>query len=111
MIKPEDVEEAIAECEGRKNPGAQTCIQLAALYTIREHLNPRNYSRAGEPPEAPQRASDNTVRYNGHSEFAEAVEGQNTSKIIQIMDELMEATAAYNPPLYRQAMRRIRGEE
>lgn len=108
MIKPEDIEEAIAECEGRKNPGAQTCIQLAAFYTIRDHINPRNYSRAGEPPE---RASDSTVRYNGHSEFADAVNGQETGKIIEIMDELLEATAAYNPPLYRQAMRRIRGEE
>lgn len=35
MIKLEDLEEAIAECQGQRNPNADTCIKLAAFYTIK----------------------------------------------------------------------------
>ena len=43
MIREEDLLEAIAECQGERNPNAQTCRNLAAYYTILDHVryNPR----------------------------------------------------------------------
>lgn len=38
MITDQALQEAIAECNGKKNPDANTCMKLAAYYTIRDHL-------------------------------------------------------------------------
>ena len=38
MITEKDLQEAIAECQGERNPNANTCIKLAAFYTIRNEL-------------------------------------------------------------------------
>ena len=38
MIREEDLQEAIAECQGQRNPNANTAIKLAAFYTIRREL-------------------------------------------------------------------------
>ena len=36
MITEQDLLEAIAECQGQRNPNANTCIKLAAYYIILE---------------------------------------------------------------------------
>ena len=38
MITEKDLQEAIAECQGQRNPTTSTCIKLAAFYTIRREL-------------------------------------------------------------------------
>ena len=38
MITRHDLETAIAECQGKRNPDARTCIMLAAFYTIRREM-------------------------------------------------------------------------
>ena len=40
MITENDLQEAIAECEGVRNPTANTCLKLAAFYTIKDKLYP-----------------------------------------------------------------------
>jgi hypothetical protein len=53
MITEKDLKEAIAECEGERNPNANTCIKLAAFYTILDNMYgekteiPNNYSTTG----------------------------------------------------------------
>ena len=42
MITEKDLLEAIAECQGERNPNANTCIKLAAYYTILDHLSDKN---------------------------------------------------------------------
>ena len=62
MITKHDLQEAIAECEGQRNPTANTCIKLAAFYTIKQHLFPDeefNYSFAPVPSE-----NSNKVEYD-----------------------------------------------
>lgn len=49
MITEHDLQEAIAECQGERNPNAQTCIKLAAFYTIRDHLYPEPQQDQIEP--------------------------------------------------------------
>ena len=38
MITEKDLQEAIAECIGQRNPNANTAIKLAAFYTIKREL-------------------------------------------------------------------------
>ena len=50
MITERDLIEAIAECEGERDPTAYTCLKLAAFYYLRDR-----YSRDGETAAANSR--------------------------------------------------------
>lgn len=112
MITEHDLEQAIAECKGVRNPNANICIKLAAYYIIQEHLfgdrqreDPAGYSfsPAEELPPA------ETVAIDGGSEFAEAVSGMYPEDAWAIMDELMDTLRVINPALYRGVLRKLRG--
>ena len=104
MITEKDLQEAIAECNGVRNPNANTCLKLAAYYTIKDHLYDDNdtsgseipsYSYAAEPVQPIQ-----SVTYNGNSEFAQIIKEQNIDHIIEVIDELMDTIKIINPRLY-----------
>ena len=106
MITEHELLEAIAECQGQRNPNANTCIKLASFYTILDHIENKsedlhvtNYSFANEP--------ENTIIYNSGTEFADAIYGKNIDDIISIIDELMTTISVINPPLYKSVIRRI----
>lgn len=106
MITEHELHEAIAECQGQRNPNANTCIKLASFYTILDHMAEKpsysempNYSFANE--------TENTVKYQSGTEFADAVYGRDVDEIMGIMDELMSTLSVVNPPLYRSVMRRV----
>ena len=42
MITEQDLQAAIAECEGVRNPTSNTCLKLAAYYTIKDKMYPNN---------------------------------------------------------------------
>ena len=48
MITERDLQEAIAECNGERNPNANTCIKLAAFLTIQKEM-------FGKPEEKPRK--------------------------------------------------------
>lgn len=108
MITKQDLEEAIAECQGKRNPDANTCLKLAAFYTIRKELfggeegNVPMYSYSHAAPEPVERI----ITY-GDSEFLEAVSGKNTADIMPIMDELMDAMKILQPRIYDSVMRKV----
>lgn len=106
MITEHELLEAIAECQGQRNPNSSTCIKLASFYTILDHMAEKpsysempNYSFANE--------TENTVKYQSGTEFADAVYGRDVDEIMGIMDELMSTLSVVNPPLYRSVMRRV----
>lgn len=106
MITKHDLEEAIAECQGQRNPNASTCLKLAAFYTIRKELFGEEkeveqpmYSYAPEPVE--------TLNRYGDSEFLEAIEGRSLADVMPIMDELMDSMKVLQPRIYDSVMRRI----
>lgn len=88
MITREDIEQAISECIRQQNPTANTCLKLAAYYTIRDHMKDD---------------------YSGDSEFMAAVKRSNTAHVLAVMDELMRDLQAVNPRMYDTTIRRILG--
>lgn len=118
MITEQDLQEAIAECEGQRNPNASTCMKLAAFYTIREHM----FGKAPEAHEmasghvggysygdAPENASEGVLEAHSGTEFADAVDGMRTGDFFGVMDELMSTLQIVQPRLYAGVMRKIKG--
>lgn len=112
MITEQDLQAAIAECQGVRNPNANTCIKLAAFLTIQRELfgkdqasdDPqiiRSYSYSAPPDEQIE------VICDGDSDFARAVDGRDQAEIWPIIDELMNVLKATNPRLYAGVMRKI----
>lgn len=98
MITEKDLLEAIAECQGVRNPNANTCLKLASYYTILDHMQGepeiQGYSYDTEP-NLPY-----TVNYIGTSEFAESIYGKDPNNIWPVIDELMSIVKISNPSVY-----------
>lgn len=108
MITEKDLQEAIAECEGQRNPNANTCIKLAAFYTIKKEL-------FGEPPieqafrgySGSMPASDNEIEYDSGTEFSDVIKGKELSKIMPVLDELVTTVQALHPRMYESFIDKI----
>lgn len=106
MIRKDDLMEAIAECQGEKTPNANTCIKLAAYYTILNNMDAPGDNVGSRNSFAPEPAGQ--VRYNSGSEFSEAVYSLNKEEITKIMDELMDALQVLMPKLYYSTLDKIK---
>ena len=104
MIKEHDILDAIAECQGERNPNANTCRNLAAFYTILDHIRDTK-----EPVEENYQYSVNStmVEYNSDTDFALAIRGRDINDIIPVIDELMTTLQVINPRLYDGVMRKL----
>ena len=101
MITNEDLKEAIAECEGTKNPNANTCMKLAAFYTI---LN----QRQAQPPKVTENyVYSSGPEYSSESEFGQIVSAKGVDKCMPVIDELMETLYVLNPKLYNGVIRKL----
>lgn len=114
MITEQDLEQAIAECQGERNPNANTCIKLAAFYTIRNELYGKQapvsdplpvYSMLPAP--ATPIVNTNIIDYSGDSEFAKTIHGRNAAEIWEVMDELMQTLQLIEPRLYTSVMQKL----
>jgi hypothetical protein len=101
VITERDLQEAIMECQGERNPNAQTCIKLAAYYTILNQISEKPIERPIEQMPL-QEAS-----YTSKSEFFQLIENKTFDEVLALFDEVMEALAVYNPRLYDSIMRKI----
>jgi len=113
VITEKDLQEAIAECQGERNPNANTCIKLAAYLTIKDHLYPdaepdelqllpsRGYSFA-PPPETVE-----TVDFKSDSEFSRMVDGREAAEVWPIIEELVESVQMISPRLYNSFMEKL----
>ena len=102
MILEQDLREAIAECQGKRNPDANTCIKLAAYFTILQNMYPEKKTEQKTEPAFYQMASgiNPVIEYDSGTEFAKAVNGRNPSEIIPVIDELMTTLQVLHPRLY-----------
>ena len=92
LITRKDLLEAIEKCQGQKNPNANTCIKLAAYYTILDHTPEDDYSYASKP---------------SNSEFINVIREKNVDEVIAVMDDMMEELQAVAPKLYYETMERL----
>lgn len=116
MITELDLQEAIAECQGVRNPTAGTCIKLAAFLTIQkelfgepttEHSQP-GYSYASEPPETTLKYSGaESIGDYGDSEFLQTVKGKDPAVAWAVMDEVMDTLKVINARVYNSVMRKL----
>lgn len=105
MITRKDIEEAIAECQGVRNPTAKTCIKLAAFLTIREYMfNDNRDSLTGYSGEQPRAVSAIGI----DSDFLNAIAGKPETDVLEIMDDVMNSVKYFNPRLYADAIRRLK---
>lgn len=103
MITESDLQAAIAECEGQRNPTSSTCIKLAAFYTIRDHLYPKE--KAEEPVFYSRSAGP--VGWSSDTEFGQFVADHNINDILPVMDELMDTIQVLYPRLYAGVIRKL----
>lgn len=112
MITEQDLKEAILECQGERNPNAQTCIKLAAYLTIYEHLYPKDTNTHEEANTHVIEADkheimDEIVGDYGDTEFYEAIKGKNAKDVWAVMNELMDTINIMNPRLYNGVMHQL----
>lgn len=103
MITEQDLLSAIAECQGQKNPNANTCIKLAAYYTILDHISEKPTKETG----AQYTGYSNSYLYKSDSEFMQKIQGYDMDTVMQVVDELMETIKAVQPRLYNAVMRKF----
>lgn len=101
MITEQDLRSAIAECQGQKNPNANTCIKLAAYYTILDHITGEQNSLKSIP------VTGYSYAYKSDSDFMRMIEGIDLDTVMQVIDELMETLKAVQPRLYDAVMRKF----
>ena len=112
MITENDLQEAIAECQGKRNPDAKTCMMLAAFLTIKREMYPDHSADPGrmvEPAPAYSFAPppDGLIDYKSGSAFAARIDGRQAAEIWPIFEELVEAVHLVNPRLYRSFMDKL----
>ena len=113
MIHFDDVQAAIAECEGVRRPNANTCLKLAALYTIREQMQRQNMNTkepiAGYSFATEQIKSHATVNYQSETEFGRIVTGKDVDDVMTVFDELLTTLQGMIPRLYDGVIGKLQG--
>ena len=113
MITIKDLDEAIMECQGVRNPNAGTCMKLASYLTIKDHMEEKavnENNRQIPPPQSYSFASGNdAIYYTGESEFAKIINGRKPEDVWPIIDELVGIIEVMLPRLYDGLMRKLHG--
>ena len=111
MIKEQDLLEAIAECQGQRNPTANTCIKLASYYTILEHLKEDGKKVDNVIAEVPAYSfaerPAGKIEYDSTTEFGQTIKGKDQDFVLGIMDELMATLQEMIPRLYNGVLSRL----
>lgn len=110
MITEQDLQAAIAECQGKRNPDANTCIKLAAFYTIQREMygEPKQpehqpeYSYAPPPDQKPY-----LISLDSDTEFARVIEDREPEEIMPLIDEAMTLLQAVYPACYNAIMKKL----
>lgn len=104
MITEQDLKAAIAECQGTRHPDANTCIKLAAFYTIQREM----FGKARETIEIPSYSyAASAVEYHSDTEFGQKIEGKDPVEVWKVIDELMTTLEAVYPRLYDSVIREL----
>lgn len=105
MITEHDLQEAINECQGVRNPNANTCIKLAAFLILKREMfgEPEVKGYSADPP-----PRDDVLTFDRDSTFATVVKGKTAQSVLEVLDEMMEVLEAVNPNLYRSTIQKLK---
>lgn len=106
MITETDLNTAIAECQGKRNPDAKTCMMLAAFYTIKREMFGEE-KNAESPSYSYAPAPVAVIEADGNSDFARAIDGREQEEVIPVLDELMQTLSVIQPKLYDAVMTKL----
>ena len=115
LITEKDLQEAIAECQGQRNPNASTCIKLAAFLTIQKELFGKSEQFEKIEKSEPIKtysfdSADNKekiVDFPVDTEFGKLIDGKIAADAWDVMQELMDALKITNPKLYNFVLRKL----
>lgn len=107
MITETDLKAAIAECQGKRNPDANTCIKLAAFYTIQREMFGEEKQAEPIPSYSYASAPESLIEYDGESEFAKSIDGRKQDEVLPILEELMQTLQVIQPRLYNAVMNKL----
>ena len=107
MITQQDLKQAIAECQGQRNPNASTCIKLAAFLTIQRELYGEEKDAVQFPSYSFAPAPEEIIFSDGESDFARAIDGKYQADVIPVLDELMTTLQIIQPRLYNAVMDKL----
>lgn len=111
MITEKDLQEAIAECQGQRNPNANTCIMLAAFLIIQKEMFGKQESESYFPSIPSYSYAENPlndkITYESNSEFSQVIYGKDEYEVLSVMDELMEMLKILYPNVYASVMRKL----
>lgn len=113
MITEKDLQEAIAECQGERNPNANTCIKLAAYYTILNNMQSIEQEPTQGSSYTPAPVVDTFERYIDYqrdTELSKLIDGKEAYPVWEVMDELLQTLKMIMPPLYSGTMQKIKSK-
>ena len=110
MITEKELHEAIAECQGQRNPNASTCMKLASFYTILDHIKTvtdeeNDHIKTGN--DYLESYSFASPVYDSGTEFSDRIRSMDIYDVLVVMDELMTTLSVVNPRLYDGVMRKL----
>lgn len=94
LITRRDLLEAIEKCQGQKYPNANTCIKLAAYYTILDHTI--------------DIASEHAYKSGPLSDFMKICNSRDSNEVIHVIDGMMGELQRVNPELYYDTLDKCR---
>lgn len=98
MITINDLDEAIAELQGRRSPTSTDCIKLAAYYTIRDNLTPE---KPAETPLYSRTEPEGIITYTFKNKaLNDGLNGRSVDYACWLIDELMTTCAVVDKKLY-----------
>lgn len=106
MIREEDLIEAIAECEGSRNPTSSTCVKLAAYYAILNQKFPKESRIQASPVQNYSFASEPDIPF-GASDFSKLIEQKGIASCFPIIEETIGAMELVLPKMYNAMMRKL----
>lgn len=114
MITEKELHEAIAECQGQRNPNASTCMKLASFYTILDHITDAGKTVKDDENDQVKTGNDYVESYSfapptydSGTEFSDRIRSMDTYDVMAVMDELMTTLSVVNPRLYDGVMRKL----
>lgn len=114
MITEHDLQEAIAECQGQRNPNANTCIKLAAYLTIQRELfgdtelSENQFAEDDKMVLPTYSYAPAPISYSADTPFGRLIEGKDIEEVMPLLDELIETIQLINPRLYEGFLRKMR---